>query len=180
MARRPGVGRRAVGAHLLGGVLDAVDEARHDTVRHGGTGQQTGPVAAAFDAGQLQAYRYGGAEVLRVVVDTRLEVCQQLRVLLGVLVVHAEHGLVALDSPSGNKQGNADERQVVHHLEGLHVGIGLRLEEVEVAETPLCLRRVVAHCPCKGVVVDLHQLRSHLRSNEFQRFRVDGVTGCRP
>ena len=70
MARGPGVGTRAVGSHLLGCVFDTVDEGCHDTIRHGGTSEQTGPVTATFIATQLQTDGGYRAEELQIIVNT--------------------------------------------------------------------------------------------------------------
>ena len=67
-----------------------------------------------------------------VVVNTCLEVGEQLRVLFSLFVIDAEHGLVALDGHTCDKQGYADKGHIVHELIGLDARVGLGLEEIKV------------------------------------------------
>ena len=135
VSRRPRVSRGTVGAHLLSGVFDAIDESSHERIRHSRAGQQARPVAAPLVATEFQADHHRRTEKLGVVVNARLEVGEQLSVLLASglgLLIDAEHGLVALDGQASHEQRYADKSHVVHELVGFDTGIRLLLEEVEV------------------------------------------------
>ena len=166
MAWRPWICLRTVGTHLLGGIFDAIHEGGHQSVGHCCAGQQSGPVTTAFVSTQLQTNRQGRTEILCIVVNTCFEVRQQLRILLAVLIVYAEHGLVALDEHTSYKQGNAYECHVVHELIRLHAGIGLRLKEVKIhlRWSLGCLHVQCQHISCRNA----YQLCLHLGDFQLQ------------
>ena len=188
MAGGPGVGRRSVWTHFLGGVFKAVDEGCHDEIRHTGTRQQAWPIAAALDTCQLQTHRHHWTEELGVVIDACLEVRQQQRVPVGVLVIDTEHVLVTLDGQSCDEQGHTGKRKVVQELIGLQTGIGLRLEEIKVHTAVHAMRCRCHAVRCsrrsEGVRGQFHQLWLHLRSLQLQGlhmrviFCVSAENGC--
>ena len=152
MSGWPGVGSRSVRTHLLGRVFDAIDEARHDAIRQGGTCQQSGPVATAFIASQFHTDNSCRSEELQIVVDTRFEIGQQLGVLLAFLVVDAEHGLIALDGPASQEQGYAYKGHIVHKLVGFDTWGGLRLEKIEIQTLSFAIGHLCrGHITGKGV-----------------------------
>ena len=179
VSRRPRVGGTSVRAHLLGGILDDIDETCHDGIRHTGAGQQAGPVATALIAAQLQTDHHCGAEELGIVVDTCFEVGQQLGILLATLfclLIHAEHGLVTLQRPTGSEQRDAHEGHIVQEFVGLDSRIGLRLEEVEVHLRTRC--RSHALKSVGRLLGQVYQFCLHLWYIECQRFHVLIVVGA--
>ena len=128
MTRGPRVGRRAVGTHFLGAVLDTIYKAGHDGIRRSGTGQQTRPVTAALVAAQFQSDSHCRTEELCIVVNTRLEVGDELGIPLTSLLslgIDTEHSLVALEGPACYEEGYADEGHIVHELVSLDIWIRL-------------------------------------------------------
>ena len=83
-----------------------------------------------MDSCQFQTCSQRGAEELRVVVDTRLEVCnQRMLVVLGVLT---EGLFLTFGNDTRYKERHTGEGEVVHKLVRLHVLVGVHPRPVRL------------------------------------------------
>ena len=128
VSRRPGIGGGAIRAHLLGGVFDAIHKRRHDTIRHGGAGKKTRPCASSFHTCQLQTQHHCWTEILRVVINFRLEMRNQAGVGMNVPIILSESLLFTLGNDTRQEDRHSHKAQVIHHLIGFHTWVGLVAE----------------------------------------------------
>ena len=109
MAGGEGVGGGTVGAHLFGGVFDAIDDACHDNAGEGIAYQHTSPLRATLIAGCLQTVGECQRCPLDVVVGPVVEACVDVAVYLAYIPFDGVGG------DAENDVGHTGKREVTLH-----------------------------------------------------------------